>query len=237
MPSTTFHVDAVLFDMDGTLVDSAAGVAGAWHVFREKYPHIDVQDILSVSHGVRTVENLRKYCGIEDAEELEREAQRFETAIVESSRLNGRKGIVKLPGVMEAMKEVEPGRHLPGACWAICTSATRVYATAAMTSAEIAIPDVFVTSEDVAKGKPAPDPYLLGAQRCGVQPECCVVFEDAPTGIKSGKAAGCKTIGFLTTHTRAQMEGVKPDFLVPDLSSVTLRRTNNGIDVTVQTDR
>ncbi|KAF9268156.1 HAD-like protein [Marasmius fiardii PR-910] len=234
MLSTTFHVDAALFDMDGTLVDSAAGVAGAWEVFQEKYPHIDVQEILSCSHGIRTVDNLRNYCGIEDPEELE--SERFEIAIVESSMLNGRKGIVKLPGVVEVMKELAPARNLPGACWAICTSGTRVYANAALKSAGIAIPDVFVASEDVSKGKPQPDPYLLGAQLCGVKPENCVVFEDAPNGVRSGKAAGCKTIGLLTTHSREQMEAVDPDFLVPDLSSVTLRRTSNGIDVTVRTD-
>ncbi|KAK7470445.1 DL-glycerol-3-phosphatase, variant 2 [Stygiomarasmius scandens] len=106
MPTTTIHVDAALFDMDGTLVDSTAGVQGAWEVFKEKYPHIDIYDILSSAHGVRTVENLKKYCGVEDPAEQEREAQRFEEAIVTSSKANGRKGIVMLPGVSEAMKEV-----------------------------------------------------------------------------------------------------------------------------------
>ncbi|KAK1231801.1 DL-glycerol-3-phosphatase [Marasmius sp. AFHP31] len=236
MPSATFHVDAALFDMDGTLVDSAAGVTGAWEVFKQKYPHINVQDILSCSHGVRTVENLKHFCGIEDPDELEREAVRFETAIVESSKLNGRQGIIKLPGVTEGIQELEPGRHLPNPCWAICTSATRAYATAALTSAQIPIPDVFVAAEDVSKGKPEPDPYLLGAKQCGVKPENCVVFEDAPNGIRSGKAAGCKTIGFLTTHSRAQMEAVEPDFLVRDMSSITFRRTESGIDITVAID-
>ncbi|KAL0570601.1 DL-glycerol-3-phosphatase [Marasmius crinis-equi] len=236
MPSTTFHVDAALFDMDGTLVDSAAGVTGAWELFKEKYPNIDVHDILSCSHGIRTVDNLRNFCGIEDPEELESEAKRFETAIVDASKLNGRQGIVRLPGVTEAIQELAPGRHLPKPCWAICTSATRVYASAALKSAEIPVPDVFVTSEDVSKGKPDPEPYLLGAQKCGVKPENCVVFEDAPNGVRSGKAAGCKTIGFLTTHSLEQMQAVKPDFLVRDLSSVTVRRTENGVEVTVRTD-
>uniref|UniRef100_A0A0W0EZ85 Phosphatase n=1 Tax=Moniliophthora roreri TaxID=221103 RepID=A0A0W0EZ85_MONRR len=218
MPSITFHVDAALFDMDGTLIDSTAGVVGAWELFREKYPNIDVQDILSSSHGVRTVENLRKHCGIEDPEELEREAQRFETAIVETSTCNGRPGILKLPGIKRTMEELEPARHLPNPSWAICTSGTRVYATAALNIAGITAPDVFVTADDVSKGKPEPDPYLLGAEKCGVKPENCLVFEDAPNGILSGKAAGCKTIGFLTTHSREQMEAVRPDFLVSDMA-------------------
>ncbi|KAK7060469.1 DL-glycerol-3-phosphatase [Paramarasmius palmivorus] len=237
MPSTTIHVDVALFDMDGTLVDSAAGVVGAWELFKEKYPHIDVHDILSSSHGVRTVENLKIYCGVDDPEELEREAQRFETAIVETSTKDGRPGILKLPGVERTMSKLEPARFLPNPRWAICTSATRVYATAALANAGIKIPDVFVTADDVSKGKPEPDPYLLGAEKCGVRPENCVVFEDAPNGVISGKAAGCKTIGFLTTHSKEQMTAVKPDFLVQDMSSITIELApGGGLDITVETD-
>ncbi|KAF5358940.1 hypothetical protein D9758_004764 [Tetrapyrgos nigripes] len=235
MPTTTFHVDAALFDMDGTLVDSTAGVVGAWEIFREKYPHIDVENILSSAHGVRTIENLRRYCGVEDPEELEKEAQRFETAIVTSSKLNGRKGIVKLPGVAEVMKDIEAVKSFPTPKWALCTSATREYAKAALSAAGVPVPDVFVAAEDVSKGKPAPDPYLLGAQKCGVDPRNCVVFEDAPAGVRSGKAAGCKTIGFLTTHSLEQMQASEPDVIVPNMASVKIQVTELGLAITVQT--
>ncbi|KAF8076583.1 HAD-like domain-containing protein [Lyophyllum atratum] len=233
MPATTFTVDAVLFDMDGTLVDSTAGVVGAWELFRQKYPGIDVQNILSSAHGVRTVDNLRKYCGIEDPEELEREAERFETAIVSTSTENGRQGIVLLPGVTAALEELAPARHLPEPSWAICTSATRAYASSALRIAGVPVPDVFVAAEDVTQGKPFPDPYLLGAKLCGVKPENCAVFEDAPSGVRSGRAAGCKTIGFLTTHTRAQLEEAKPDFIVQDMSSITFKRLQKGVEITI----
>ncbi|KAJ7129472.1 HAD-like domain-containing protein [Mycena epipterygia] len=234
MPPTTFHVDAVLFDMDGTLVDSTAGVVGAWDAFKISYPGIDVDAILSSSHGVRTVENLRIHCGITDPDELEKEAERFEKAIVSSSTANGRTGIVLLPGVKAVMDELAPGRKHPNPSWAICTSATRYYATTALGLAGIPVPDVFVVSEDVAQGKPCPDPYLLGAKNCGVKPENCVVFEDAPAGIRSGQAAGCKTIGFITTHTREQMEACKPDFLVKNMASISMKLSEHGgIDVTV----
>jgi glycerol 3-phosphatase-1 len=129
--------------------------------------------------------------------------------------------------------------HLPNARWAICTSATRAYATSALGLTGIPIPDVFVASEDVQQGKPFPDPYLLGAKKCDVNPENCtphpfihlvlqeltpiclpgLVFEDAPNGIRSGNAAGCKTVGLLTTHSREQIENAKPDFIVKDLTS------------------
>ncbi|KAK0468139.1 phosphatase [Desarmillaria tabescens] len=236
MPSTTFHVDAALFDMDGTLVDSTAGVEGAWEVFRQTYPSIDIHEVLSSAHGVRTVENLRAHCGVTDPDELEREAERFETAIVTSAAANGRQGIVLLPGVARNFAEITPYHKLPNPSWAICTSATKKYATAALGSAGVTIPDVFVVAEDVEKGKPAPDPYLLGAKRCGVKPENCVVFEDAPAGIRSGKAAGCKTIGFLTTHSKELMEAVQPDFLVPNMDSVTIRRIDTGLEITVSTE-
>ncbi|KAJ7490386.1 HAD-like domain-containing protein [Mycena galericulata] len=236
MPSTTFRVDAICFDMDGTLVDSTAGVVGAWEVFRKSYPGIDVEDILSSSHGVRTVDNLRNHCGITDPDELEKEAERFEKAIVSSSTENGGVGIVLLPGVKAALDELAPARKLPKPLWAICTSATRYYATTALSTAGVPVPDVLVVAEDVSQGKPWPDPYLLGAQKCGVKPENCVVFEDAPAGIRSGQAAGCKTIGFLTTHSRELMEACKPDFLVKDMASVTVKITENGVNVTVHTE-
>ncbi|KAJ6539536.1 HAD-like domain-containing protein [Mycena capillaripes] len=236
MPSTTIHFDAILFDMDGTLVDSKAGVEGAWDVFKISYPSIDVTEILSSSHGVRTVDNLRIHCGITDPEKLEREADRFEKAIVTSSTENGRPGILLLPGVKAAMDELAPARKLPTPSWAICTSATRYYASQALSVSGVPVPDVLVVAEDVTQGKPFPDPYLLGAEKCGVKPENCVVFEDAPAGVLSGRAAGCKTVGFLTSHSRQQMEASKPDFLVQDMSCVTFKLTDHGVDVTINTE-
>ncbi|KDQ64313.1 hypothetical protein JAAARDRAFT_166426 [Jaapia argillacea MUCL 33604] len=231
MPVHTITVDAILFDMDGTLVDSTQGVVGAWHTFAETYRDIDVKEILNTSHGVRTVDNLQKYCGITDPDELEREACRFEIEIVRNASKNGNKGIVLLPGVRDIMLELEPHRHLPNPSWAICTSATRDYASAAVNIAGVPVPDVFIAAEDVERGKPFPDPYLLGAKKLGVQPERCLVIEDAPAGIKSGKAAGSKTLALITSHTRAQMEECKPDFLVTNLASVVMRKVEGGIEV------
>ncbi|KAJ7284016.1 HAD-like domain-containing protein [Mycena rebaudengoi] len=214
MPSTTFHVDAVLFDMDGTLVDSTAGVTGAWDVFKRSYPWNQLQRPMAV----RT-----------------RESERFEHAIVSSAAENG-DGIVRLPGVKAVMDQILTARSLPDPSWAICTSATRSYCVPRRSVlAGVPVPDVLVVAEDVTQGKPCPDPYLLGAKKCGVPPENCVVFEDAPAGVRSGAAAGCKTVGLLTSHTRAQMEACSPDFLVQDMASVSMKLTERGIDVTVTT--
>ncbi|KAI0824714.1 phosphatase [Trametes gibbosa] len=236
MPTVTLHFDAILFDMDGTLVDSTDGVVGAWELFAEKYPGLDVTEVLSSSHGVRTVENLKIHCGITDSDELNREASRFEDAIVSESKKNGRQGIVALPGVHDIMKTLGSSHQLPKPRWAICTSATKNYANAALKAAGIPVPDVFVVSEDVEKGKPEPDPYLLGAKRCGVDPARCLVVEDAPAGVRSGNAAGSKTLALITSHTREQVNEAKPDYVVSNLSKVTMKPVENGVEVTIDTD-
>ena len=136
----------------------------------------------------------------------------------------------------EIITELEPAGKGPNPRWAICTSATNTYATAALQKAGIPKPEAFVVSEDVEKGKPEyvrpgspielgcadagprPDPYLLGAKKCGVDTKRCLVVEDAPAGVKSGRAAGCKTLALLTSHTREQIETAQPDFVVKDLS-------------------
>ncbi|KAI0346783.1 phosphatase [Trametopsis cervina] len=228
------HFDAVLFDMDGTLVDSTAGVVGAWTAFAETYPGINVDEILSSSHGVRTVENLRVHCGVEDPDELQREATRFEQVIVSSASKDGKQGIVSLPGVLSIMEALKPGAKGPKPAWAICTSATRWYAKAALAAAGIEAPEIFVVSEDVTKGKPEPDPYLLGAKLCGVDPSRCLVVEDAPAGIRSGLAAGSKTLALITSHTREQVGAAKPDYIVTNLSSVTMKLAEHGgVDVII----
>lgn len=237
MDTLTFHVDAVLFDMDGTLVDSTTGVIGAWETFAETYSGLDIQNILSSAHGVRTVDNLRKYCGLTSEAELEKEVARFEQAIVASSTANGRKGIILLPGVRSIIDELAPGKNNPKPCWAIVTSATHAYASAALKIGGIPIPDAFVTAEDVTQGKPYPDPYLLGAQKCGVSPGKCLVVEDAPSGVASGLAAGCAVIGLITSHTKEQMEAERPTYLVENLSSVSMKMgANGGIDVVINID-
>jgi len=230
MPSTTLHFDAILFDMDGTLIDSTPGVAGAWELFAETYPAINVQEILKITHGVRTVETLKTFCGITDPEKLMLEVARFEDAIISTSKDNGRTGIVLLPNVRALIDNLRDSKH-----WTICTSATRGYGSAALNAVGIVAPETIVFAEDVAQGKPQPDPYLLGAKRCGVRPENCLVVEDAPAGVQSGKAAGCKTLAVTTSHSPERMVASRPDYLVDDLSSVTMVPDETGITVTITT--
>jgi len=216
--------------MDGTLVDSTAGVIGAWDTFAKTYPGLDIEAILHSSHGVRTIDNLAKWCDITDPELLKDETVRFERAIIESAE----NGIRVLPGVRSVLENLSLAKSKPNQLWTICTSATRVYATAALKAANVDAPDDFVTADDVRNGKPHPEPYLEGAARCGVKATECVVVEDAPAGVVSGLAAGSRVIGLLTTHTREQMLKAAESapegyfYLVQDLSSVAMVLARNG---------
>ncbi|KAG8928703.1 hypothetical protein FRC03_005789 [Tulasnella sp. 419] len=231
MEETTITAKAILFDMDGTLIDSTAGVVGAWEYFAKQYPGLDVKEIIRTSHGVRTIDNLKKWCPDIPADELEDAVTQFEIEIVNSARRNeeeGRTGIVLLPGAKELIDIVGDSG------WAICTSAALTYATAALETVGIPIPPAFVVAEDVPRGKPFPDPYLLGAEKCGVDIAQCIVFEDAPSGVASGKAAGAKVIAVCTSHSRERMEQTEPDYLVDDLTWVTMRKTGDSIVVGIR---
>ncbi|WVN85404.1 uncharacterized protein L203_100550 [Cryptococcus depauperatus CBS 7841] len=191
----SINVDSVLFDMDGTLIKSTA-------------------------HGMRTIDVLKKWCKITDPEVLASEVVRFETAILESAEAmaqsSGQAGIVVLPGVSKLLADLgaDAAEKRNGEeKWAICTSSTYFYAGKAIPIAGLPIPKVFVTADSVTRGKPFPDPYLLGASRS-------IVVEDAPTGIRSGKASGALVLATCTSHDREELEKERPDFLVEDLSHV-----------------
>ncbi|KAF5383890.1 hypothetical protein D9757_007381 [Collybiopsis confluens] len=232
--TTVIHhtVKAVLFDMDGTLIDSSPAVAAAWTLLKETgYDFLDLDHILKSAHGYRTIDALRKWCKIEDEELLKKEVVRFENAILSNAQAKAGSGggIIALPGVSQLLNDIETStndEHSPG--WSVCTSSTHFYASQALPAAGLRIPKVFVTAESVTHGKPAPDPYLLGAKMNNVSPLDCIVVEDAPTGIRSGKASGAFVLATCTSHTRASLERESPDFLVPNLSYVKASRNADG---------
>ncbi|KAG8904719.1 hypothetical protein FRB99_001305 [Tulasnella sp. 403] len=230
MFETKFVVDAILFDMDGTLIDSTGGVLGAWEYWGQKNPHLNIEEILQTCHGVRTIDNLRKWCPEIPPEKLQDAVNEFELEIVRAAKRNeaaGKTGLILLPGVTELLQSLRDDD------WAICTSATRVYGAAALEAVGIPPPKAFVTADDVTRGKPYPDPYLMGAEKCGVDVRRCIVVEDAPSGVKSGKAAGAKVLAVCTSHTKEQMQATEPDVLVQDLSCVTIEHIAEGIEITI----
>ncbi|KGB77443.1 phosphatase [Cryptococcus deuterogattii 99/473] len=221
----SINVESVLFDMDGTLINSSPAVVKAWELFAEKYP-LDLDDILRSAHGMRTIDVLKKWCKLTDPEVLASEVVRFETAILTAAedigKSSGKSGIEVLPGVAKLLADLgaEADKRGGEEKWAICTSSTYFYAGQAIPIAGLPTPKVFVTADSVTRGKPFPDPYLLGASGCNASPFESIVVEDAPTGIRSGKASGALVLATCTSHHREELERERPDFLVEDLSHV-----------------
>jgi len=192
--------DAALFDMDGTLLDSSAAVVASWTQFAEEHG-LDVDEVVEAVHGVRAVESIARFL---PAELVESETQRLierEMSLTE--------GIVEIPGAAALLAEL-PAAGIPVA---IVTSAPRELAIVRLEAAGIPIPPVFVTGDDVERGKPAPDCYLLAAERLGVDPARCIVFEDAEAGLRAGLAAGAQVvvIGEYTSPTTDDLARI-PDY-------------------------
>lgn len=178
-------VRGVLFDMDGVLMSSLGSVERSWRSYAEARS-LDPERAIKMAHGRRAIETVRALRPDLDAES--------ELRIIEDMEVEDNGGLVVLPGVRELLAA------LPEGSWAIVTSATERLARSRLAFAGITIPKHFVTAETVTQGKPHPEPYQHGAALLGVPVEQCVVIEDAPAGVASGKAAGCHVLAVLTTH-------------------------------------
>jgi mannitol-1-/sugar-/sorbitol-6-phosphatase len=176
----TLTVRAVLFDMDGTLVDSTAIVEQVWSEFAGRYG-LDIDEILRTSHGVQAKDTVRRFAPAgADIDALAEELGQMERTRTD--------GIVALPGAAELLQS------LPADAVAMVTSADRILAGVRMKAAGLKMPATAVTSEAVTRGKPDPEGYLTAAALLGAEPADVVVFEDAPAGIAAARAAGMRTV-------------------------------------------
>jgi sugar-phosphatase len=184
---------ALLFDMDGTLVDSTAVVEVAWRAIAERFG-ADPDEMLATIHGVRAVESIRRWAPPgTDIDAVVAELGESEIASAGET--------VALPGAVEFLNAVPVERH------ALVTSAEMPLAVARMRGAGVRLPQFVVTAEDVPRGKPSPDVYLLAAEMLGVEPQEAVVFEDAEAGIQAGLAAGMRVV-VVGSHTSERTEGL-----------------------------
>lgn len=192
---------AVLFDMDGTLIDSTPAVRRSW-------------DTWAVEHGL-TSEDLDAHHGIPSAGVVRAVLPEHlhDTAIsrINELELTDVHDVVVLPGAAEALAALVGARN------AIATSCTVPLARARIRAAQLRPPSVLVTADDVEHGKPAPDPYLEAARRLGVAPTDCLVVEDAPAGLASARAAGCHTLALVTTTAAEDLDA---DAVVTTLAEV-----------------
>lgn len=174
----------VLFDMDGTLVDSTAIVEGAWGRFGAQHD-IAPSTILAFSHGRQTIDTVRHFLPDLDPTEQRRLADELVADEVENTH-----GIIEIPGAAAFVRRlVEAGVPV-----ALVTSAPRDLALNRMRAAGVDVPDAVVTSEDVEHGKPHPDGYVRGAALLGLRAEECVAFEDAPAGLRAAVDSGATTV-------------------------------------------
>ena len=185
-----FEPAAILFDLDGVLVDSNAVAERHWRLWAERHG-LPVADVLADHHGVPTRQTMRRFLPDLSDDDLAREA--FAKESVEADDLAG---VAAFPGAAELLASLPPDR------WTIVTSGTRRTATTRLEHLGLPTPRQLVTADDVANGKPDPEPYRTGAERLGIAPEDCLVFEDAPAGIAAGQAAGAKAIGLATSTGR-----------------------------------
>ena len=210
---TSLPFRGVLFDMDGVLVDSTAAVARVWTVWARKHG-LDPETVVKIAHGRPSISTIRELLPSANHEAEDREVERMEIEDVE--------GIVALPGAAELL------RMLPTNRYAIVTSATRPLAEVRLRAAGLPVPENLVTARDAKRGKPHPDPYLMGAQLSGVPPVECVVIEDAPSGIRAGKAAGARVVALRTTASDAELQEAGADWVVDDCAELFLENAAPG---------
>ncbi|MBM7389809.1 sugar-phosphatase [Clavibacter michiganensis] len=176
----TLTARALLLDMDGTLVDSTALVEEIWTTLAVRFGH-DPADLMRRIHGVRAADSIARFAPAgSDVPALLAELDRLE--------LDGSPATVEIPGARDLVAALPAGSH------ALVTSAGRELARARLAGAGVRVPDLLVTAEDVANGKPHPDGYLLAASRLGVDPADAIVYEDAEAGIQAGLAAGMRVV-------------------------------------------
>ncbi|MGW0760620.1 HAD family hydrolase [Streptomyces sp. NPDC002814] len=211
------RAQALLFDNDGTLVSSLASVDRCWARWAGEYGITEEFGRVEL-HGRPAVEIVAELL---PASVVPEALARIEALEVEDVP-NG--GVHLLPGTKDFLDS------LPADRWAVVTSATRRLAEARLDAVGI-LPKTMVTADDITRGKPDPEPYLLAARELGVDPAHCVVFEDAPAGLQSGCAAGMTTVALATTHQAHELDA---DLVVTDLSALSALVTDGGVEISVR---
>ncbi len=198
---------AVLFDMDGVLVDSTPAVARVWNGWAFEHG-LNPDEVVRRAHGRPSLATIIELLpnGDHEAENLEVERREIEDIA----------DVVALPGALDLLQTIPETR------WTIVTSASRRLAEVRLRAAGLPLPKHLVTASDLKRGKPFPDPYLRGAEILGMAPAECIVAEDAASGVRSGKAAGARVLGLLTTSKEEELLSAGADWIAENLSALSL---------------
>jgi len=219
---TRVQCEGVLFDLDGVLVDSTPAVARVWGWWASQHM-FDPDETVRLAHGRPSIATIRELLpnADHDAENLEVERREIEDV----------EGVVPLPGALELLQ------GLPLDRWAIVTSCTKRLAYVRIRAAGLPEPKFIVTSDDITRGKPDPEPYVKGARALSFATGDCIVVEDAPAGIRAGKAAGARVVALQTTERDELLLAAGADYIVRDCSAMVLETSAGNLCFELQSAR
>ena len=204
----------ILFDMDGVLISSIDSVRRCWQRWAKRYGVPNAEEY-EVPHGVRAIDTVKALRPDIDPREGLRAIEDMEVEDVA--------GLEVLPGVKALLA------GLPLERWAIVTSSTRKLLLVRLRAAGLPVPERIISADDVERGKPDPEPYRRGAELLGFRAEDCLVVEDAPSGVGAGKAAGCRVLGVLGTHSAGELGGA--DWIAGSLEGLAVRVGAEGLEL------
>jgi sugar-phosphatase len=212
------RAEGLLVDMDGTLLDSTAAIEAGWRGFAVRWG-LDPEEVIGTIHGRRSTDVIALFAS--------RLPISHERAVAYHRQNNGigLSDVVALPGALDLL-ESTPSERL-----VVVSSGTRAEIRLRLEAAGLPPVPLIVGADDVDEGKPAPDPYLMGAKMLGLDPARCLALEDAPAGIASANRAGCTTVGLLSTHTAVEM--AEATLIARDLSAISVTSTGGALAIAV----
>ena len=202
----------LLFDLDGVLVDSTPAVARVWTTWAVEHG-LDPEETVRRAHGRPSVATIRELVPTADVEK--------ENDIILRGEIEDTRGVVPLPGARELLGSLKNHQ------WVLVTSCARPLAEVRLKAAGLPMPELMITCDDVRRGKPDPEPYEKGAALLGIPAQDCAVFEDAPAGIRAGKAAGATVIALTTTAPVAELDEAGADIVISGFPKIAVF-SNNG---------